>query len=360
MISMVHSRNMWSFIWVLLLLRVIRASPGDRLDVFGECTDACEYTRLCANSDIDQLNTETNQFYAVPFGRAPVLLRHFLAWDCVSDCDYQCQQIITHKRMEKGESFLQFHGKWPFKRMFGIQELFSALFSIGNFIPHYRGYRMLQSLLSKVQKGGDKGQTVLLQNYIYVSIAGMTAWTASTIFHLRDLPFTEKMDYFWAGGTVISAFHAISIRVTRLDKRPQLATIFTWIIAGIFSLHILRLAVQWSYTYNMRFNVAFGVLQYILVFILSFQNYRTLLQRKKARNLPVKVYTKLIYALSLQPVLLVVITSLAMSLELFDFFSYRYQIDAHAVWHLSTIWPSWALYDFLLADFNYITRRSLD
>lgn len=355
-----YARSMRYLIWILALVGVTVASPGDRLDIFGECTDACEYIRLCRNSDISHLNTETNQFDNVPFSRTPVLLRHFLAWDCVSDCDYQCQQIITQRRMKQGDPFLQFHGKWPFKRLFGVQELFSTLFSIGNFLPHYRGYRMLQTLLQKAQRGGNKGQTVLLQNYIYVTIAGMIAWTASTIFHLRDRPLTEKMDYFWAGGTVISAFHAISIRVTRMDKRPQLAKIFTWIIGGIFSLHVLRLAIQWSYTYNMRFNVAFGILQYILVFILSFQNYRSLQQRKKARNLPVKIYTRRVYALCLQPILLVVITSLAMSLELFDFFSYKYQIDAHAVWHLSTIWPSWVLYDFLLADFNYITRGSLD
>ncbi|CAR29005.1 hypothetical protein ZYGR_0W00330 [Zygosaccharomyces rouxii] len=351
---------MKSLLWILLLLGVASASPGDLLDIFDECKDACEYIRVCRNSDIDLLNTGINRFNSVPFAKTPVLLRHFLAWDCVSDCDYQCQQIVTHMRMEKGDPFLQFHGKWPFKRLFGVQEFFSALFSIGNFIPHYRGYKMLQALLHKAQKGGNAGQSVLLQNYVYVSIAGMLAWTASTTFHLRDRPLTEKMDYFWAGGTVISSFHAIATRVFRLDKRPQLAKIFTWIIGAIFSLHVLRLAIEWSYTYNMRFNVAFGILQYIMVFALSFQNYRSLQERKKAHNMPVKLYTKRIYALCLQPILLVVITSLAMSLELFDFFSYAYQVDAHAIWHLSTIWPSWALYDFLLADFNYITRGTLD
>lgn len=357
---MMQSRNLQNLVWVLVLLGFTNASSGDRLDIFEECKEACEYIRLCPNSGIDWLNTETNKFDGMSFNRTPVLLRHFLAWDCVSDCDYQCQQIITHTRMEKGEPHLQFHGKWPFKRLFGAQELFSTLFSIGNFLPHFRGYRMLKDLLHRAQRGGNKGQIVLLRNYIYVTIAGMIAWTASTIFHLRDRPLTEKMDYFWAGGTVISAFHAISIRVTRLDKRPQLAKVFTWIIGAIFGLHVLRLAIQWSYAYNMRFNVAFGILQYILVFVLSYQNYCTLQQKKKARNLPHKVYTKRVYALCVQPILLVVITSLALSLELFDFFSYTYQIDAHAIWHLSTIWPSWVLYDFLLADFNYITRGSLD
>ncbi|SJM88094.1 related to protein PER1 [Zygosaccharomyces bailii] len=341
------------------LLGTTLASPGDQLGEFAECKEACEHYRLCPNSEIDMLSKD-NRFQGTIFSSTPTLLKHFLVWDCVSDCDYQCQQIVTHMRMQQGEPFLQFHGKWPFKRLLGMQEFFSTIFSIGNFIPHYRGYRKLQELLRKAQRGGNKAQIVLLQNYIYVTIAGMIAWSASTVFHLRDRPFTEKMDYFWAGGTVISAFHAISIRVTRLDKRPQLARIFSIAIGIIFALHVLRLAIQWSYAYNMRFNVAFGILQYILVFVLSYQNYRSLQQIKKNRNLSHKVFVRRVYALCVQPLLLVLITSLAMSLELFDFFSYTYQIDAHAIWHLATIWPSWVLYDFLLADFNHVTRGSLD
>ena len=60
------------------------------------------------------------------------------------------------------------------------------------------------------------------------------------------------------------------------------------------------------------------------------------------------------FKLCVVPVLLVVGTSLAMSLELFDFFLYDYQIDAHAVWHLCTIWPSWVLYRFFVDDYDLV------
>lgn len=352
-------RIRWGFAWLLAAVAI--ASPGDNLDEFQDCTYACEFQNSCPGSQIGYIDTSTNEFSDYKFEDCPALLSVFLAWDCISNCDYQCQQIITQLRIQDEEEIYQFHGKWPFLRLFSTQELFSTLFSIGNFVAHYNGYQKLTESIHKLENRGDKRRLVLLRNYTYVAIAGMLAWTASTIFHWRDLLITETFDYFFAGGTVLTAFHAIFSRMTRLDQNPQLAKIFSWSVVLIFALHLLRLYFDWSYTYNMRFNVFFGLLQYILLLLLAYQNYVTLRSPHSSKR--AGLYEKrstLIFNLCIVPVLLVGSTAMAMSLELFDFFSYKWQIDAHALWHMCTIWPSWVLYGFFLKDFNFSTRESLD
>lgn len=344
-----------------LLASVAIASPGDNLDEFQDCKYACEFEKSCPGSQIGYIDPSTNEFSDYRFDDRPLLLSTFFAWDCISDCDYQCQQIVTQLRIQNEEEIYQFHGKWPFLRLLTTQELFSTLFSIGNFIAHYHGYQQLTETIHRLENRGDRRRILLLRNYTYVAMAGMLAWTASTIFHWRDLLITEILDYFFAGGTVLTAFHAIFSRMTRLDKHPQMAKLFSWSVVLIFALHLLRLYIDWSYTYNMRFNIFFGVLQYLLLILLAYQNYNTLRSTQSHKRAgPYEKRQTLVCNLCIVPVLLVGSTAMAMSFELFDFFSYKWQIDSHALWHMCTIWPSWVLYGFFLKDFNFTTRENLE
>lgn len=354
-------------LWNILLLSItIRApftlaSPGDNLDEFIDCYDACNYQRHCPDSEVDWYNPDENVFVKEKFAETPTILSKFLFWDCKADCDYQCQQIITHIRIIQDEEIYQFHGKWPFLRLFTMQELFSTVFSIGNFFPHYYSYIKITEKIDSIKRSGiNVSKTRILQNYLYVAIAGMCAWTASTIFHWRDLLITEKFDYFFAGMTVLMGFHAIFARLTHLDRFPRLGKYFSGSVAFIFGLHLLRLYIDWSYTYNMRFNIFFGIMQYLLLLTLALQNYLYLKrERHIASGSKYMTQSKLIFKLCIVPVLLVVGTSMAMSLELFDFFLYDYQIDAHAIWHLCTIWPSWVLYSFFTDDYDLILTKQI-
>lgn len=336
---------------VYLCLRCVSGSPGDLLDEFVECKEICEseYTFTGLKQGASNLYQKYSFHTSIP------LVYKVLLWDYKSDCDYQCQQIITQKRINENQEIYKFHGKWPFKRMFGFQEFFSSLFSIGNFIPHYRGHLFLNKQLGIFNRSESK---VILYGYWYLSIAGMFAWFFSTIFHTRDLEITEKFDYFFAGATVLSGFHAIFLRVMRLDKIPKLKRIFSSGIIVIFSLHILRLYLDWCYTYNMRFNVFFGILQYVLLITLSIQNRKRLnrILIRKNSLYSNKQYFQLMFKLFTVPLLLVGFTIIAMSSELFDYFSYTWQIDSHALWHALTILPSWYMYNFFVADYVYIVN----
>ncbi|AET37335.1 Per1p Ecym_1077 [Eremothecium cymbalariae DBVPG len=336
-------------LWGYLCLNVL-ASPGDTLDEFERCNEACLVNRNCA--DEGQINIEGNSFTSHVFSDIPWVYKQIF-WDCSSDCDYQCQQIVTRQRIRDGEEIYQFHGKWPFIRSAGMQEFFSTLFSIGNFIPHWNGFCLLKMELAKVPAGDNS--RVILEQYVNVAIIGMLAWTFSSIYHTRDLFITEKMDYFFAGATVLTAFHAIFVRVNRLDRLPVLRRLVSVFVLLIFSLHILRLYFDWSYTYNMRFNILFGVLEYLMLIVLAIKNRKSLKRKKNYRNSLYKPYSNSNFHLFWMPVLLVLFTSLAMTSELFDFFSYDLQMDSHAIWHALTIVPSYFLYKFFIIDYNYLS-----
>ncbi|CAH01141.1 Per1p [Kluyveromyces lactis] len=318
------------------------ASPGDRLPEFSDCVRACEVVRHCTDRfEEDSFNPFINEQFS-----EPALVYKALLWDCTSDCDYQCQQKITLDREERNEDIYQFHGKWPFKRVLGMQEFYSTIFSICNFVPHYRGFKLARKSLAKLQKTSQR--RVLILNYIFISMAGMIAWICSSIFHTRDLIITEKLDYVFAGATVLSGFHGVFYRVARLDLHPRVGALFSLSVFTIFVGHLLRLYLNWSYAYNMRFNIFFGLLQYILLITLAILNYRTFSS----------IRPDLVHDLSVVPVLLVVFTGVAMSSELFDFFSYRWQIDSHAIWHALTIVPSFYLYEFFLKDYHVLGSRT--
>ena len=79
----------------------------------------------------------------------------------------------------------QFHGKWPFIRILGIQEPASAVFSIFNLVPHIY---MLRKLVRTVPS-----ETVTYRIWIGYSLVSINTWVWSTIFHTRDWDVTEKV-----------------------------------------------------------------------------------------------------------------------------------------------------------------------
>lgn len=311
------------------------ASPGDNLDIFIDCNEACE-TKICQTSS----TYRTNPFLNFEFQNVPLVLR-LLLWDCPSNCDYQCQQYVTDIRVSEGEEVLQFHGKWPFKRVLLTQEFASSLFSILNFIPHYLNF---QKLLPKYRRA--QGSTkVLYFNVLIISIITMIAWICSTVFHIRDLLITERLDYFFAGATVLSGLHALIIRVFRYDLDPNKRVWTSRICILLYLYHFIRLNYDWSYTYNMQANITIAILQYGLFVILAYQHYLKNPSKK---------------SLYLTPLALIGSVLFGMSFEVFDFIKLDYQIDAHAIWHLTTILPGFWLYRFFQEDIESLNYKYID
>ncbi|KAI9800490.1 MAG: hypothetical protein M1825_004038 [Sarcosagium campestre] len=281
----------------------------------------------------DQLRNILSNTYDQPNPpRSLVLLTHqplalhlrLLLWNCDSECDYTCQHIITLERQSRQpdpEAIVQFHGKWPFTRLWGIQEPCSVLFSLLNLLAHRWG-------LSRVHDA-IPARYPLRRYYLAFGYLGTTSWIFSMLFHTRDFVLTERLDYFAAGASVLYGLFYTPVRIFRLDEpRPawkrSLLRAWTAVCLALYAAHVAYLTLwSWDYTYNMAANVVVGIVQNTLWSWFSITRYRRLKKPWAA-----------------WPGLIVAWLVVAMSLELLDFPPLAGLLDAHSLWHLGTVGPT--------------------
>jgi hypothetical protein len=214
----------------------------------------------------------------------------------------------------------QFHGKWPFYRFLGMQEPFSVIFSLFNYLAHDWGMSQLRDKIP--------ASYPLRKYYMMFGYFGLASWLFSMVFHTRDFNLTEKLDYFGAGASVLYGMYFTVVRVFRLDKKDPMkqSVLRLWTATCIllYMLHVSYLSLwKWDYTYNMAANVAVGCVQNLLWSGFSFVQYR-----------------KVGRLWGLWPGLIVAWILLAMSFELLDFPPWWGMIDAHSLWHLGTVGPT--------------------
>ncbi len=225
------------------------------------------------------------------------------------------------------EPIVQYHGKWPFYRFMGIQEPFSVLFSLLNFLAHRNGMERIRSKIP--------ARYSLRPYYLLFGYFGLASWIFSMVFHTRDFSITEKLDYFAAGASVLYGLYYTPIRVFRLDQeeasKQSILRAWTVTCCLLYAAHVIYLSAwRWDYTYNMAANVAVGIVSNILWSYFSIMRYRKIQKTWAA-----------------WPGLIVAWIILAMSLELFDFPPIAGMVDAHSLWHLGTVGPTVLWYRFV-------------
>ncbi|EUC59752.1 Mn2+ homeostasis protein (Per1) [Rhizoctonia solani AG-3 Rhs1AP] len=322
---------------ILPLIAAINASSGDRSPPFQQCLSNC-VARTCTGPNGASQNSDL-----------PLALR-LTRWTCADDCKYQCMHILTDIALKEqsgaqSSSHLstrihQYYGKWPFWRFAGMQEPASVLFSVLNLVTHAAG---MKKILKEVPKHFHMRSLYLIWSGLAVN-----AWVWSSVFHTRDTPVTEMLDYFSAGLVILYSLFFTVVRLFHLrpltPNSPSGPTYKLWaILCGLMYLgHIsyLTLLPRFDYTYNMAANLVIGLIHNALWLLYPWGSIR-LFPGKDKHYRP---------NFSLQPALFVLLTTLATSLELFDFPPWCRTIDAHALWHLATvpIVPIW--YRFLVKD----------
>eukprot|EP00794_Sanderia_malayensis_P003046 gene3047-3508_t len=308
------------FSWLILLVncRESECSWGDRSPKFDLC--------LYYNEHLCDATTNHHQYPSV----LPMYLSMF-AWTCFDELKYQCMHNVTQEYLEEGVPVMQFYGKWPFVRLFGIQEPASTLFSLGNMLSHIFGWLKFSRNVSNKYKFYG-----ISKLYCLVSI---NAWIWSTVFHTRDLPVTEKLDYFCASLTVISS---IVFCFTRLvgDPHNSMCYVFNLMIFVVYCVHVYIMSfIKFDFVYNMKFNIGIGIVNLIMWLCWC-------LLRRKERPYAWKC------------AFIVIATSLCLSLELLDFPPIWWIFDAHSLWHLATIPLSYFWYSFLIDDGRYEVTKS--
>ncbi|XP_022227796.1 post-GPI attachment to proteins factor 3 [Drosophila obscura] len=312
---------------LLLLVGAIalgHASNGDRTQFFHNCRQNCE--RQNCSADGLEIQEQAVNFYKQS------IFDQIFQWSCADECQYGCMWRTVAAFAERGWSIPQFYGKWPFLRMLGMQEPASVIFSILNFIMHLR-------MLSKFRREVRPDSPCYMLAHIF-GVTCLNGWIWSSIFHTRDFPLTELLDYAFAYSIVLCTFYCMLMRMLHRYSL-FLRGVITLAIVSYYINYFAYLSVgKFNYSFNMKVNIATGVLSAVGWFIWC--------HRVRTR----RPYFKRILRFY-------VLFALAMSLELLDFPPICWILDAHALWHFATVPLVSLYYDFMIEDCRTLRKEKV-
>lgn len=134
------------------------ASSGDRSSDFISCVSQCQANYLLAPKPL------------------PLALR-ITQWTVEDDCKYLCMHDITDNQIARGEKVQQYHGKWPFWRLWGMQEPASVAFSLLNLWSHAKALKLVRRRIPDDHP--------MKAYYVIWCLSNINAWVWSAVFHTR-------------------------------------------------------------------------------------------------------------------------------------------------------------------------------
>ncbi|XP_009615087.1 uncharacterized protein [Nicotiana tomentosiformis] len=329
-----------TFLVVLFcLVGTFDASAGDADPLYRACFDQCKKTGCAGETcflhckiPLDASSSDDNWYLKEP------LYLWLKQANCQSDCQYHCMLQREKDRATHGFGPVKYHGKWPFKRVFGLQEPVSVAFSVLNLAMHFHGWLSFFMLIYyKLRSKGDEktcyNYTCLWHIYAFLS---MNSWLWSAVFHSRDMDFTEKLDY--SSAVALLGFSLIISILRSFSVKNEAARVLVAAPLLAFTVtHILYLNnYQMDYGWNMKVCVVIAVSQLLIWAIWAG------ISRHPSRW---KLWT------------VVVGGGLAMLLEIYDFPPYQGLVDAHALWHATTIPLTYIWWSFIKDDAKFGTSN---
>ncbi|XP_010249649.1 PREDICTED: post-GPI attachment to proteins factor 3-like isoform X2 [Nelumbo nucifera] len=321
-------------------LGVLNASAGDVDPQYRTCVDQCKKSGCIGDACFASCNSSsggisiTGQWSM----KEPLYLR-WKQWDCQSDCRYHCMVEREKEREVLGARPVKYHGKWPFRRIFGIQEPVSVVFSFFNLAMHFHGWLSFLILLYyKLPLRSQSRKTYYEYTglwHIYGFLA-MNSWFWSAVFHSRDVDLTEKLDY--SSAVALLGYTLILAILRTFNVRAEAARVMVSApLIAFVTTHILYLNFyKLDYGLNMKVCVSMGVVQLLLW----------------------AVWAGLTHHPSRWKLWVVVVGGgLAMLLEIYDFPPYKGFVDAHALWHATTIPLTNLWWSFIKDDAKFRTMN---
>ena len=354
-------RTYVTLFFLLYFSRLVYASIGDRSLAFQSCLTSC----------IDD---------GQGCSRFPLALR-WSRWTCRDNCSYTCMHKLTDAGISSTPSLqekvlalpglppnrvVQFYGKWPFYRFLGVQEPLSVLFSLSNLYMHARYGLSLRQRLPK-----DFPEP-LARAYSMLPYAGINLWIWSIVFHTRDKSLTEKLDYFSAAFSMMCNLYVAIVRLGNLyppfgqnasRKGALTRQVLVTMLTAIFMVHVSYLVFwRFDYGYNMAFNVTVGLFHNLLWSSWSAYQYSSLSPPPSTSNSSRRLSSQFSSSAFraphfAQPFFVLTLFSSLSLLELLDFPPLFRSLDAHALWHASTIIIVKWWYQVLLVDAWWLAGR---
>ncbi|ELT94072.1 hypothetical protein CAPTEDRAFT_139412 [Capitella teleta] len=272
------------------------ASVGDRSEMYLDCLRRCFKQTTSAKGTTDFRSRQTT-------------CERIMMWGPRESCRYDCMWKSVESFQQRGLPIPQYHGKWPFVKICGIQEPASTLFSIANGASNALG--LLHFHLK------TPWSFPLTAAWTALGVVAMNAWFWSTLFHARDTDFTEKMDYFCAFSLVMFMFFSLFLRFVLLNIfKTRTLFCIGFLCAAVFCRHVYHMAfVHFDYGYNMKVNILFGVLNSVSWLAWC------VVQRQSH---------------TWKAAVVVLASNALILLEVLDFPPLFWTLDAHALWHAGT------------------------
>ncbi|XP_060528949.1 post-GPI attachment to proteins factor 3 [Cylas formicarius] len=310
------------FLYLLALFNFCRCSIGDKSPYYERCLLTCEKDFCGAGGD-DFIDGYSQ----------PLHLRLSL-WSCRDECKYGCMWKTVDQFTARNWRIPQFYGKWPFVRIFGIQEPASVVFSLLNLYVHIK-------MIQKFRKVVRPDSPLFWLWHVFCLIC-CHAWLWSSAFHARDTPFTELMDYACAFSIILVNCYVMLIRTLRGILPRFVATGLSVFFLAFFANHSVYLGTgDFDYGYNMELNVLIGTFTAISWFSWSVYN----------KDRQPYVWKCAIY---------VSLTGLVLLLEVLDRPPFFYLFDTHSLWHLATAPLVVLIYSFAIDDCHYLRKIELE
>ncbi|CAG9760549.1 unnamed protein product [Ceutorhynchus assimilis] len=302
-------------------IEISGASVGDRSPYYQRCLEKCQL----ANCTEDGANFVGNF-------QQPTYLK-LMAWSCEDECKYNCMWATVDSFHERKWKTPQFYGKWPFVRILGIQEPASVVFSLLNLYNHLK---MIKIFHRRVRSDSP----LYWLWFVYCMICSH-AWAWSAIFHARDFPLTELLDYACAFSIVLINCYVMMFRVLRYIMPRFFFIVITVLFLALFANHTAYLSMgQFDYEYNMQINIIVGTITALCWFIWSvIYRYRQPYVWKCA--------------------MFVALTGLILLLELVDQPPIFYVFDYHSLWHLATAPLVLLIYSFAIDDCHFLRKTEI-
>lgn len=242
-------------------------------------------------------------------------------WSCVDHCKYSCMHHVENER----KSVLpvrQFHGKWPFKRVFICQEILSSVYSLGNCLPY---------LIFVFSSAFWHIRPILR----LLTFSFITVWIASTVFHCRDTDTTMMFDYYSVlfGGLMNVAASSDAIFFHTKPPSRWRKILFSFLVLIWVSLVSYMTFASFNFLMHTIATIIIGVSGTILWSIWY------LLNRDSIRH----AWMMAVGSISLFPLLI--------AFELNDFPPGEMGLaDAHSFWHLTSIPVAVVITTFLFRE----------
>ncbi|KAL2334606.1 hypothetical protein Fmac_015819 [Flemingia macrophylla] len=323
------------------LLRPLAAADGDADPLYIGCVQQCEKTGCVGDRCFQhcKFSSDGKPVDGPWYMHEPLYLR-WKQWDCRTDCRYYCMVAREEERTKLGDKPVKYHGKWPFRRVYGIQEPVAVALSALNLAMQFHGWVSFFILVHyKLPLRPDKKTYYEYTGLWHIyGILSMNAWLWSAVFHSRAVELTEKLDFSSAvallGFTLILAIlRAFNVR----DEATRVmisAPLIAFVTTHIMYLNFYELA----YGLNRIVCTGMGIIHLLIWAIWA-----------GASNHPARWK---LWAV-------VVGGGLAMVLETYDFPPYMGYVDAHALWHATRIPITFFWWSFIRDDAEFRTSALL-